>query len=354
MSKPIDAATPGVADIAKSYANPEPLAKSYTNPDPTGGDIHVSVPLTNIMIGYMQNEMAFVADMACPIIPVQKDNDQYWELELGSQMRDVAQKRAAGTESPSVGFSTTRKNYNADVWSAHSDLSDKDAVNADRAIRLEQSKTRTISRVLKVRRESIFVENFMTANKWFNGGSAVSAGNAVNWGDSGTNPIVDIRAAKTAVQAITGFRPNIGIAGRQVDDILIDNDEVVARTNGTSTGENPARVSHDTLAALLELDKYLVIDAVKNSAVAGATKNIGFIANQNFLLAYVPPDLISEEEPVAFVNFNWVGYAGAQDGARIVQYRMNHLRSTRIEGEEAYDMRQIAPELAYLLNVTSS
>ena len=331
------------------------LAKSYSNPDPSGGDIYINKPLTNFMVGWMQKAMAFIATQAATTIPVEVQTGNYWELGLGSQMRDDAEERAPGTETPGVGYQLHKRTYDTIVWGTHSDLADADTVNADRQVRLERGKTRTIARSLLIRKESIFADKFMTPNKWNNGTSAKTAGNNVNWGASGSNPITDIRGAKTAVQGITGFRPNTLIVGRDAFDTLIDNEEVVARTTGMGSSDDPAMVDAMTLAALFEVDRVLVMDGVKNSANEGSPVNIGFISQGNALLCYIEPDLMSEEEPTAFVNFAWTGYVGMEnDGVRITQFRMNHLKSTRIEGESAFDMKQIAAELGYLfVSVTS-
>ena len=56
--------------------------------------------------------------------------------------------------------------------------------------------------------------------------------------------------------------------------------------------------------------------------------------------------------PAAGYTFAWGGYTGAgPDGQRVSRFRMDHLRSDRIEMEMSYDQKQISTVLgARLIN----
>jgi hypothetical protein len=57
--------------------------------------------------------------------------------------------------------------------------------------------------------------------------------------------------------------------------------------------------------------------------------------------------------PSAGYTFSWSGYLGAGPaGQRMSRFRMQQLRADRVEGEMAYDMKVVAPELAAFFNNT--
>ena len=326
------------------------LSKSYTSPNPSGSpSIHINAALSTFQVGWLQSEMDFVASRVVPMVPVARDSDSYWTIDLGSQIRDVAEERTVGTESVGVDYSQEPKSYYARVWSCHSDMGMRDTINADRQIRLEHTKTRTISRALLIRKEVVFADLFLKPNIWFNGTNAASPGKSVDWSNTGTDPVVDVANAKDDVAEKTGFRPNIMVVSRKRYTQLMNNEEILGRVNGGATTEVPAHLMRQAIAGLLELDALYIMDSVRNSAKSGAAKDIGYIGGMNALLAYSPMDLASEEEPTAFVNFVWTAYTGAtEEGTRIRKYRNEPTDSDRIEGDMSFCMKVIAEELGYL------
>ena len=55
--------------------------------------------------------------------------------------------------------------------------------------------------------------------------------------------------------------------------------------------------------------------------------------------------------PSAGYIFNWTGYLSGGFGAMdIRKFRMEHLKSDRVEGELAYDLKQVAADLGYFFD----
>ena len=114
--------------------------------------------------------------------------------------------------------------------------------------------------------------------------------------------------------------------------------DVVDRIRYTQTGV----VSEDLLASLLGMKKVLVARAVQNTALEGATDVISRIYTGDTALLLYVPDSPSLMQPSAGYTFNWQ-YAGAGgDGQRVSRFRMDHLRSDRIEMEMAYDQKLVS------------
>lgn len=322
-------------------------------PNPTPGDVHVNRPLTNILVGYMQNASAFVADQVFPNVPVAKQSDRYFVYNIGDFYRDTMAKRAPGTESAGDGFGLDNTpTYFCDKWALHKDIDDDLRANADDPLNLDRDTTLFLAQKAMLNRETNFVTNYFSTGIWtganvdVTGVSASPAGNTVlQWNDTNSTPITDVKTYATTVQGKTGYRPNKIVLGRQVWDKLSEHPDIVARIQYSSSNTNPAIVSKQAVAALFELDQVLVMEAVKNSAAQGATDSIAFIGGKSALLVYAAPSP-SIMEPSAGYTFSWTGLLGAGAmGGRTKTIRLDWKNSDRVEVEQAYAQSVVAASL---------
>jgi len=58
--------------------------------------------------------------------------------------------------------------------------------------------------------------------------------------------------------------------------------------------------------------------------------------------------------PSGGYTFSWSGYSGAQAGQRVSRFRMDHLRSDRIEMEMTYDQKVISSALGVFIQTVSA
>jgi hypothetical protein len=320
---------------------------------PLPGDVHVNRPLTNILVGYMQNAAAFVADRVFPNVPVQKQSDRYFVYNRGDFYRDTMAKRAPGTESAGDGFKVDNTpSYFCDKWALHKDIDDDLRANADDPLNLDRDTTLFLAQKAMLNREASFVTNYFTTGVWTGAGvdvsgvSASPAGNSVlQWNDSNSTPITDVKNYATTVQGATGYRPNKLVLGRQVWDQLSEHPDIVARIQYSSSNTNPAIVSKQAVASLFEIDEVLVMEAVKNTAAEGATDSVSFIGGKSALLVYAAPNA-SIMQPSAGYTFSWTGLLGAGAmGGRTKTMRLDWLNSDRVEVEQAYAQKVVAADL---------
>jgi len=139
-------------------------------PQPTRADVHVNRPLTNVMVAYMQDLKAFIADKVFPIVPVMKQSDRYFKYTKGDWFRDEAKKRAPGTESAGGGFTIDNTpTYFADKYAFHKDVDDDTRQNADQPLNLDRDATNFVTRRLLLRRERAFVTNYFGTGIWTGG-----------------------------------------------------------------------------------------------------------------------------------------------------------------------------------------
>lgn len=318
---------------------------------PSRSDVHVDGPLSNISVAFLQAAENYVADRAFLRVPVQKKSDDFFTYDRGFWNRNEMLERAPGTESAGINYSITTDNYSARRFAIHRDIDDEVRANADSPIQLDREATELLAGQSLLKKEIDWVSDFFVTSIWTNEDTGV-AGVPVGaqfqqWDQAASTPIVDVRDAVRTVQELTTFRPNKMVLQRGVYDKLLDHPAIVGRLDrGQSNG--PAIVMRQNLAELFELDEIMVMDAVQNTAAEGAANAHSFIAGKNALLLYAPssPGLYT---PAAGYTFSWVGLLGGGAlGSRISRFRMEHLKSDRLELEMSYDQKLVSADLGFM------
>ncbi len=327
--------------------------------NPTAGDVHVNVPLTNFSQKWLQNANEFIGLNAMPNNPVSKQSDLYYEFSRADFFRDQAEERADGTESKGASFKLSTNPYFARVYALHKDVTDRQRANSDAPVQLENSATQFVTQQLMLRREIKFQETFMPAaaasgiwaQEWTGNLTNAAATEFGFFNLGASDPIIDIRAAITAVHRATGMRPNRIAMGREAWDGLVDNDAVLARVTGGTTPSQPAIVMRALLAQLFEVETISVGGAVVNTGNETDDANINdgeanqFVIGDNMLI-YFAPTSPSLDSPTAGQQFSWTGFLGATAaGQRITRFRSQKTQADRIEGEMSFDYRVTSPEL---------
>lgn len=320
-------------------------------PQPTPGDVHVNRPLTNISVAYMQAESSFIARRVFQPVPVMKQSDRYFTFDREFFFRDTMKKRAPGTESAGGGWEIdSTPTYYCDVWALHKDIDDQTRANADNPLNMDRTTTIYLTQQRLIRMEREFVTNYMGTSKWSTDVTGVSGtpstGQVKQWNDAASTPIEDVKAYCTAVQKLTGMRPNVLTLGQEVWDKLSTHSDILDRIkySGGVGNATPAVASKQAVASMMEIDEILVSGAVVNTAAEGATAAFDFIVAKTALLSYRPaaPGL---ETPAAGYTFEWSAFNGANEGQRMKSFRMEHLESDRLEIQASFDMKLVSAPL---------
>ena len=320
-------------------------------PQPTASDVHVNMPLTSISIAWMQDQREFVADRAFPTVNVQHQANRYYVYDRDNWFRAQAEKRALSSESAGSGFTLDNTpTYFADVFAFHKDVDDQVRANQDQVIDIDRDATEFVSRDLMLKRELTWAARYFTTGVWTGSTTGTDVTPATLWDAGGSTPIEDMRAQLLATKRRTGFRANKIIMGEEVWNVLQDHPDFLERIKFTQT----AIVTTGLLAAVLGIDEVMVAGGVQNVSIEGAAEDMQFIFGKSVLIVYAAPraGLLT---PTAGYTFAWVGLFGAGAlGTRILRFRMQHLKSDRVEGEMAYDQKVVAPEMgAFLTGVIS-
>lgn len=314
-------------------------------PQPTRSDVHVNRPLTNISIAYIQSAKDFIADKVFPVIPVMKQSDLYFTYDKEFWFKTQSAKRAPGTESAGSGFTVNSDNqYFCDVWAVHKDVDDQTRANADEPLNLDRDATLFVTQQNLLRREIQFVAQYIQPNIW-TGRAAGDFTPTTKWDASGSDPQEDVDNLKTEIKETTGFDPNTLIVGRKVFAALKNNASIIDRIKYTQRGI----ITEELLAALFGVDKFLVANVTQNTAAEGVAADMGFLVGEVALLVYANPSP-SIMQPSGGYTFAWQGLFGAgAQGNRVSSFRMEQLKSDRIEGEMAFDLKQVGADLGVFL-----
>lgn len=314
-------------------------------PQPNINSVHVDAILTNLSVAYMQRQENFIASKVFPVIPVDKKSDKFFVYRKNDWFRDEAQRRADATESAGSGYNLDTDSYSADVWAFHKDVGDQTLANADAPLNPLREASEFVTHRLMLRMENQFVSDFFTTGVW--GTDVVGATDFTKWDTyASSDPISDIEAGKSAILGTTGFEANTLVLGYDVFRQLRHHPDLVDRIKYTSSNN----ITADMMARMFEVDRVFVAKAVKATNNEGANGAYSFTFGKNAMLCHVAPTpgLLT---PSAGYTFSWTGVSGGI-GSTIgtSQFRMEHLKSDRVEAEMAFDNKIIAADLGYFFS----
>lgn len=324
--------------------------------NPTASDVHVNTPLTNISVAYVQDEGAFVADKVFPVVPVQKQGDRYYVYSKADLMRIDVQERAPSTESAGSGYDLDNTpTYFAKKYALHKDIDDDMRANQDSVLDADRDATTYLTQNHMMKRDKVFTAAALAGSIWTgstgigggaDGADLVGAGAAGSnapkyWSSSGSTPIQDVETQKTGLLKATGRKANVMVVGTEVWAYLRNHADILARIQYSQLG----LITEDLVAKVFGIEKLIVAEAVENTAKKGQTASMSFITGKHALLCHVTksPSLLT---PTAGYIFGWKGLLGASAYApTISKFRMEHLKSDRVEAEMAFDIKVVCPDL---------
>lgn len=324
-------------------------------PQPIGASLHTSVPLTNISVAYQQNQN-WVADRVFPIVPVSKQFDSYYKYLKGEWFRSVGEERAPATESVGTGWNATTDTYACKVYAVHKDISDQDRANVDNQFSLDRDSTTLVTNDLLLGREKRWFSTYWNASSWatsatgVTGTSGLAAGEFSQFTTTTGDPVRDIQTQSLRMKVLTGYKPNTMVVTPEVHIALVNHPAILDRIKYTQRGF----ISADLLAGAFEVERYMVADVIQNTATetadetAAANTSMSFVADEGILLLYVAPNpgLLTVS---AGYTFAWTGYLGNAFGTTVSKFRMDQIKSDRVECEIAYDMKVVASDLGIWL-----
>ena len=333
--------------------------------EPSSASVNWDVPMTQLAEGFAQMMDAFVATRVMPMLTVDRESGFFWRYPIGTFARHEMTDRGEMTRAARANYELAREQYYCDFKALGHDISDRRKANSRSPIDWRMSTTKFLTEQALIDLEKSFVDNHFKAGIWdFQVTGAASSsitdlkratGNTMAfWNNyTGSNPIINITDAQTAVHQATGRRPNVLSMGRQVWDKLRHHPDFVGRIDDGQT-RGVAKVAKMNMADLLELEAVEVMDSVENSANEGQAADMKFLGGKNALLSYRSTPSPNAEDGSAGYSFvyrsgdlipNAVGMFNST-GMGISSYYDIEKRCTAMEIDLAYDMKRSSEELA--------
>lgn len=231
----------------------------------TGRDLHVDVPLSNVVVG--RRPEGFIADALLPITPVSKQSDIFYKYNHGHFRRQEVNltHRAPGTEAKKVHFTVTSDTYFAPNYALATDWPVEDEVNADEV--LAWSETSAINLT-----DRLMVDYEMRVAALAVNTTAVGTVTSINtaWSNTtGSRPLDDFATEVENFRQATGLKPNIAIIPEQVMTHLRRNDQL----RDVLFGDRGGLVNEAQMASLIGVGQVLVPAAQVNTFGETETEN---------------------------------------------------------------------------------
>lgn len=233
-------------------------------PISTGRDLHVDVPLSNVVVG--RRPEGFIADQFVPITPVDKQSNMYYKFRHGEWRRFEAglTLRAPATEPRKVHMGVSSDNYFTPNYALGTDWAVEDEVNADAVLNWASNNALFLTDRLLIDYEyrlAQFAVNttnvrtvFLVSSKW-----------------SGSPQIVtQLLDYKEKFRQATGMLPNRLIIPETLRRFVIVNTEARGLIYGNN---NPGMVNLQQLATLLGIEQVLVPQSQVNTFGETETEN---------------------------------------------------------------------------------
>jgi hypothetical protein len=313
-------------------------------PQPTQSQVHVDQLLTNMLVGY--KNLAYIADDAAPIVPVDKQTNIIPRLNQSYFFRDDAKLRAPGTESAGGGLTVDNTlTYYCPRYSYSHDIPDEVRDNTDAPYDQDREAAMLVADKLQMARERSFAANIFTTGIW--GTNKVAGTDFNQWSNyAGSTPLEDVTSWKDQVEALVGVEPNVCIIGKQVlvgsggvsnGAGLIWHPELIDTIKYTQRGQ----LSVDLIASLFGFEKFLIGRAIFTSTPEGtAETSVSYsrIWGKNLLMYYNTPGP-SIWKPTAIQTIVWNRVANAVQ--YIKRMRIETKEIDRLEGNTYFTQKTI-------------
>ena len=306
---------------------------------PTVNDVQPVDPiLTNMMIGYMQADMRFVATRVFPEVSVDKDSGTYMILTKKYWALNEMAKRAPGQKFPRGGFGVSSSTYKTIQDALEYVLPDEVRANSQLPMDLLSIGTQWLAQQSLIAKEVDFSTDFMASSVWETDKTVSN-----KWSDfSASDPVGDIEEGKNTISGSTGQDANTLVHGQIVHKALVNHPDLLDRIKYTQAATNQNMVN--ALAALFGLDNYWVAKASYNTANEGQTESRSQIIDDDALLCHVKPGAATMFSATCGKTFTWAPGGGL---ASVRSYYDETVDSNILKSKQQLDQKAVATDLGY-------
>lgn len=297
-------------------------------------DVVVDPALSNVSIKYTND--TFIADMVLPVIRVSKQTGKYYIYDK-SNLRVDKTNRAAGSPSNEIDFGVAPTGtFACDDHALKGFVADEIQDQADAALNPLIDETETVTEKLMIDRE-LSAATLLTSTSNLTQNTTLSG--TSQWSDySNSDPIGDVRTARTTVHGATFKKPNTLILGKQVFDMLCDHPAIIERVKYSQLGV----VTEELLARVFQVEKVIVGEAGYNTAAEGQTDSLSYVWGKHAVVAYI--------SPVVKIKMLSLGATFTYGTRSVKRWRDEDREGTYVRvGQDNYVQKIIAAAAGYLI-----
>lgn len=293
----------------------------------------VDPALSNVSIKYSND--TFIADSIFPIVRTAKQTGKYYVYDK-SNLRINSTDRAAGSGANEVDFGLSTAAFSCDDHALKEFIADEIQDQADAALNPLVDATENITEQLLLDREQRLSTLLNSGTNIPNG---VTLSGTSQWSDYvNSDPIGDIRLARTTVHQNTFKKPNTIVMGKQVFDMLIEHPEIVERVKYSQLGV----ISNELLARVLQVEKILVGEAGSNTAKEGQTDALSYVWGKFVVVCFVAPQVRLKQITL--------GYTFTYAQRQVKRWRDEDREGTYVRiGQDNYQMVIVSSGAGYLI-----
>ena len=247
-------------------------------------DVHISQPLTNFALRYVQDKANMVADKLAPQVPSKKESDKYFTYDRAN-WRITDDLRSPGdmpNRSNTPALSTS--SFLIEEYSLYDIVPYRVIEDADTPLQPKQDTAADLLEQLMVAKEKRAADTlFATAAA----ANYVAFSATVQWGyTSTTTPINDFTTGIFSMIQEIGRKPNQATIGNAAWQTLKNHADVLDRIKYTERGI----LTPDLVAAVVDLDTINLGVAVNMTTAPGiASEAVSYIWGKHVLIQYTNP-----------------------------------------------------------------
>lgn len=267
-----------------------------------GHDLHVDVPLSNVVINY--RPMNMIADVVAPIVPVAKQSDAFNIWDQADAFRTEEDKRSPGAEANRITRSVSSDTFFCHNYALKEALTLEDRENMDAGFikHLRTGKGKYVTGKLALNWEKRLVDK--VTDSTYNGSYSTVVSDWLDSTAGNSDPLGNCHTAINNVQDLTGYRPNRAVMGGIAWRAFRKHDDVVSILHGNSGTGKARYATRENFKDIFELDQFEVGEAYYNSAAEGQTLSLASLW-LDYVLFYYAPSGPSIDEPSYMYSFRW-------------------------------------------------
>lgn len=284
---------------------------------PSGGNLHISKPLTNVAVEYKNN--AYIADDLFGVVTVNKETDLYYTFNRDFRIPDT--RRANGAKSNRWTWGVSTSSYVLERLSLHDIVTDRDRENSD-SIQLDNQSTEGLVDKIQARVEVLANNLLMTTTSW-GGNTTIVSTTSWRYYTTGSVPVQNWFSASTWIANNSGKRPNSAVTNNYVYDLLRLHPDITSRIQYVER----AIAGKDLLASVLDIDqgRFFVGEGMADTGLEGVAESLTSIWSSDFWMGYLEQSPGMKKISAAYM------FAHSHDGKT---YRVKKWRDEDVEGDK--------------------